>query len=244
MARRRVALVTGGARGMGLAIVRRLRQDGLCVAAGDVLADELRDVAAGLDDPDLLPLELDVSDEQSWSAAVAAVRERFGGLDVLVNNAGILSRALLTQETAERFERLWRVNCLGMFLGIKAAAPLLARGDHSAIVNILSTSAVHPFDRHAAYNSSKWAARGLSLTAARELAEQGIRVNAVLPGPIATPMHDDATIERLAAAPLLGRVGLPEDIAAVVSLLASPESSFVTGAEVVVDGGHGLRTAH
>jgi NAD(P)-dependent dehydrogenase (short-subunit alcohol dehydrogenase family) len=229
---------------MGWAIVQRLRSDGLSVAVGDVLTDELARVTGELGDPEVLPLELDVTDEQSWVAAIDAVQARFGGLDVLVNNAGVLARAPLVKETAAEFERLWRVNCLGMFLGIRAATALLAEGDHPAVVNTLSTSAVHPFDGHGAYNSSKWAARGLSLTAARELAEVGVRVNAVLPGAVATPMHSEATIERLSHAPLLGRVGEPEDIASVVSLLASPESSFMTGAEIVVDGGHGLRTAH
>jgi NAD(P)-dependent dehydrogenase (short-subunit alcohol dehydrogenase family) len=229
---------------MGWAIVRQLRRDGLRVAAADVLVDELKRATDDLGDDDVLPVELDVTDENQWNAALASVEERFGGLDVLVNNAGILSRAPLSEETAAEFERLWRVNCFGMFLGIHAAIPLLRRGSHPAVVNTLSTSAVHPFDRHGAYNSSKWAARGLSLTAARELAEYGIRVNAVVPGPVATPMHDAATIERLSAAPLLGRVGTPEDIANVVSMLASPNAGFVTGAEVVVDGGHGLRTAH
>jgi NAD(P)-dependent dehydrogenase (short-subunit alcohol dehydrogenase family) len=240
----RVALVTGAARGQGLAIVRRLRTDGLRVAAADVLVDELHRACAELDDPDVLPLELDVTDEGHWAAAMVGVQERFGGLDVLVNNAGVLGRAPLVEETAEQFERLWRVNCLGMFLGIRAATPLLLRSEQAAVVNNLSNSALRPFDRHAAYVSSKWAARGLSLNAARELSPLGIRVNAVLPGPIATPMHDPATIERLAAAPLLGRVGTPEDIAGVVAMLVSPDAAFVTGAEVVVDGGHSLRIAH
>jgi NAD(P)-dependent dehydrogenase (short-subunit alcohol dehydrogenase family) len=244
MSSQRVALVTGGARGQGLAIVRRLRRDGLAVVAGDVLVDELRRAVEDLGDPDVLPVELDVADEDSWSAALAAVEDRFGGLNVLVNNAVVLGRAMLAEETVEQFERLWRVNCFGMFLGMRAALPLLKRADQPAIVNTLSTSAVQPFDRHSAYNSSKWGARGLSLTAAREFGEHGIRVNAVLPGPIATPMHDAATIARLARVPLLGRIGEAEDIANMVAVLASPESSWVTGAEVVVDGGAGLRVAH
>jgi NAD(P)-dependent dehydrogenase (short-subunit alcohol dehydrogenase family) len=244
MSQKRVALVTGGARGQGLAIVRKLRSEGLAVAAGDVLVEDLQRAVAELDDPDVLPLRLDVTDEQSWSAAIEEIENRFGGLNVLVNNAGILGRAMLVDETAEQFERLWRVNCLGMFLGMKAAVPLLQKADQPAIVNTLSISALHPFDRHSAYNSSKWAARGLSLTAARELGDLGIRVNAVLPGSVATPMHDAATIERLAGSSLLGRVGSSEDIANMVAMLASPDSSFVTGAEVVVDGGAGLRTAH
>jgi NAD(P)-dependent dehydrogenase (short-subunit alcohol dehydrogenase family) len=244
MSQKRVALVTGGARGQGLAIVRRLRAEGLCVAAGDVLVDDLQRVTVEFDNPDVLAVRLDVTDEQSWATALGEVENRFGGLNVLVNNAGILGRALLVDETVEQFERLWRVNCLGMFLGMRAAAPLLRKADQPAVVNTLSISALHPFDRHSAYNASKWAARGLSLTAAREFADLGIRVNAVLPGSVATPMHDAATIERLSNTSLLGRIGTPEDIANVVAMLASPDASFVTGAEVVVDGGAGLRTAH
>jgi NAD(P)-dependent dehydrogenase (short-subunit alcohol dehydrogenase family) len=244
MSQKRVALVTGGARGQGLAIVRRLRAEGLSVVAGDVLADDLKQVTAELADPEVLGVRLDITDEESWSAAIAEVENRFGGLNVLVNNAGILGRAMLVDETVEQFERLWRVNCLGMFLGIRAAVPLLQKADQPAIVNTLSTSARHAYERHSAYNSSKWAARGLSLTAARELGELGIRVNAVLPGSVATPMHDAATVERLSKSSLLGRIATAEDIANVVAMLASPDAGFVTGAEVVVDGGAGLRTAH
>ena len=240
----RVALVTGAARGQGLAIAHRLRKDGLAIVAGDVLADELRAAVDAMADNQVLPITLDVSDEQSWADAIAATQERFGGLNVLVNNAGILHRAFLADETAEGFERLWRVNTLGLFLGIRAAVPLLKVADRPAIVNTLSTSAIRAFDKHTAYNSSKWGARGVSQTAAVELAEYGIRVNAVLPGPIATPMHDAATIERLSSAPLLGRAGTAEDIADIVAVLASPEHSFLTGAEIVVDGGHSLRITH
>jgi 3alpha(or 20beta)-hydroxysteroid dehydrogenase len=240
----RVALVTGAARGQGLAIVHRLRKDGLAVVAGDVLVADLRAAVDAMGDDEVLPVALDVSDEESWADAIAATQDRFGGLNVLVNNAGVLHRAFLADETAEEFERLWRVNTLGVFLGIRSALPLLKVADRPAIVNTLSTSAIRAFDKHTSYNSSKWGARGVSQTAAVELAEFGIRVNAVLPGPIATPMHDAATIERLSSAPLLGRAGTAEDIADIVAVLASPEHSFLTGAEVVVDGGHSLRITH
>jgi NAD(P)-dependent dehydrogenase (short-subunit alcohol dehydrogenase family) len=239
----RVALVTGAARGQGLAIVRRLRRDGVAVAAGDVLVDELRHAVDELADSDVLALELDVVDEGSWGSALEQIRRQFGGLNVLVNNAGILHRTKLMEETAADFERLWRVNCLGPFLGMRAAAKMLAEADQPAIVNTLSTAAVQPFAKHASYTSSKWAARGLTLTAALEFAELGIRVNSVLPGPVATPMHDLPTIERLASAPLLGRIGIPEDIAEVVAFLASPASSFLTGSEILADGGQVLRSA-
>jgi 3alpha(or 20beta)-hydroxysteroid dehydrogenase len=240
----RVALVTGAARGQGLAIVRHMLGDGLCVAAGDVLRDQLRAAAADLPADRLLALDLDVADEKSWADAVSAVEDRFGGLNVLVNNAGVLGRAPIAEETAAEFERQWRINCVGLLLGMRACLPVLKRADGPAVVNTLSNAAVRAFDGHASYVASKFAARGLTLTAAIEFAKFGIRVNAVLPGPVATPMHDTATIERLASAPLLGRVGTATDIASVVTFLASPEAGFMTGAEVLVDGGQTLRTAH
>ena len=244
---RRVALVSGAARGQGLAIVRRLRRDGVSVLAGDVLADELQKAVAdlgdqgGAGDGEVRAVPLDVTSEDSWAAAVELADRELGGLAVLVNNAGILGRAPLVREDPREFERLWRVNCLGLLLGMQAAVPLLARADQPAVVNNLSNVAVRAFARHASYTSSKWAARGLTQAAAVELAELGIRVNAVLPGPVDTPMHDARTIERLQGATLLGRIGTPDDIAEVVAFLASPAAGFMTGAEVIVDGGQSLR---
>ncbi len=243
MEQTRVALVTGAARGQGLAIVRRLRRDGILVAACDILADDLAAAIGDLADPGVLALELDVTDEQAWQRAVAAAVDQFGGLNGLVNNAGILRRESLATETAADFERVWRVNCLGPFLGMQAALPFLTVADQPAIVNTLSTAAIRAFGMHGAYTSSKWAARGLTLTAAAEFGAAGIRVNAVLPGPVATPMLDPGAIERLASAPLLGRIGTPEDIAEVVAFLLSPAAAYVTGEEFVVDGGHTLRVA-
>ncbi len=124
---------------------------------------------------------------------MARVIERFGALTTLVNNAGALHRAALSDETPEGFEDSWRVNCLGPFLGIRAALPHLRNAEGAAIVNTCSTGAIRPFPNHAAYGSSKWALRGLTQIAAAELAPSGIRVNAVLPGPIETPMLDPDT---------------------------------------------------
>jgi len=229
----RVALVTGAARGQGAAIVRRLYKDGFRVAACDPMAE---DIEAS---DEVIAVPLDVTDADQWTTAVATTVERFGALSTLVNNAGVLHRASLADETAVGFEGSWRVNCFGPFLGIQTALPHLRDAEGASIVNTCSTGAIRPFPNHAAYGSSKWALRGLTQIAAAELAASGIRVNAVFPGPIATPMLDDATQSRLTAT--FGRLGEPVEVANVVAFLVSDHASFMTGAELVVDGGQCLR---
>jgi NAD(P)-dependent dehydrogenase (short-subunit alcohol dehydrogenase family) len=241
MADDRVALVTGAARGQGAAITARLLQDGFRVAACDLLVDDVRRTVAALGDDRAMAVELDVTSEAQWAGAVAAVVERFGALTTLVNNAGVLHRASLADETAEGFEGSWRVNCLGPFLGIQAALPHLRTAEGAAIVNTCSTGAIRPFPNHGAYGSSKWALRGLTQVSAVELAPQGIRVNAVFPGPVATSMLDDTTQTRLAAHALMGRIGQPMEIADAVAFLVSEHATFITGSELIVDGGQSLQ---
>jgi 3alpha(or 20beta)-hydroxysteroid dehydrogenase len=229
----RVALVTGAARGQGAAIVERLRKDGFRVAACDLLVDDLAEVADGV-----IAVPLDVTSQEQWAAAVNLTIDRFGALTTLVNNAGVLHRASLAEETPPGFETSWRVNCLGPFLGIQASLNALRQAEGASIVNTCSTGAVRPFPDHAAYGSSKWALRGLTQITAAELAPSGIRVNAVLPGPVETPMLDESTQTRLAAS---GRLGKPMEIADAVAFLVSEQASFITGSELVVDGGQCLR---
>ena len=236
----RVALVTGAARGQGAAIVKRLHRDGFRVAACDLLADELTATVDELGDA-VIAVPLDVTDADQWATAVASTVERFGALTTLVNNAGVLHRASLADETPAGFEGSWRVYCLGPFLGIHAALPHLRTAHGAAIVNTCSTGAIRPFPNHIAYGSSKWALRGLTQAAAAELAASGIRVNAVFPGPVATPMLDEATQARLAAHAALGRIGTPTEIADAVAFLVSEQASFITGSELVVDGGQCLQ---
>ena len=162
------------------------------MAACDRRGDELVAAVGDLGDDEVIGIDLDVTSQARWETAVERVVDRFGSLTTLVNNAGVLHRASLADETAEGFENAWRVNCLGAFLGIQATLEHLRAAQRAAIVNICSTGAIRPFPRHSAYGSSKWALRGLTQNAAAELAPLGIRVNAVFPGPIATPMLDDA----------------------------------------------------
>jgi 3alpha(or 20beta)-hydroxysteroid dehydrogenase len=235
----RVALVTGAARGQGAAIVRRLHQDGYLVAACDVRSDELKASIDGLDG--VAAVSLDVTSEDQWSSAVSEIVDRFGSLTTLINNAGVLHRTSLEDETAAGFEGSWRFNCLGPFLGIRSTLAHLRSADGAAIVNTCSTGAIRPFPNHAAYGSSKWALRGLTQAAAAELAPAGIRVNAVFPGPIATPMLDAATQARLAEGAAFGRIGEPREVADAVAFLASEQASFITGSELVIDGGQLLK---
>ena len=237
----RVALVTGAARGQGAAIVERLMRDGFYVAACDVLVEELKCTVHEMNSAAVIAVPLDVTSSDQWDAAVDEVVSRFGRLTTLINNAGALHRASLVDETEAGFQASWRVNCLGPFLGIQAALAQLQTSDGAAIVNTCSTGAIRAFPNHAAYGSSKWALRGLTQAAAAELAPAGIRVNAVFPGPIGTSMLDDSTQRRLIDGSATGRLGTPMEIADAVAFLVSEHASFITGAELVVDGGQCLK---
>jgi 3alpha(or 20beta)-hydroxysteroid dehydrogenase len=237
----RVALVTGAARGQGWAITQRLRADGVFVAACDIIAAELVAAVDGLGDDGVIAVSLDVTSPSAWQEAVATTVDRFGSLTALVNNAGVLHRASIADESAEGFEKAWRVNCLGAFLGIQAALDQLHAAEGAAIVNTCSTGAIRPFPKNIAYGSSKWALRGLTQAVAAELAPAGIRVNAVFPGPIATPMLDAETQARLVATSVSGRIGQPSEVADAVAFLLSDQASFITGSELVIDGGQCLK---
>lgn len=240
----KVALISGAARGQGAHEARVFLAEGASVVIGDVLVEEGRALAAELG-PSALFVELDVTDEGSWTSAVAATENRFGRLDVLVNNAGILRRATIEESTVEEFDRVMAVNQRGVFLGMKAAVRLMKRTGGS-IVNISSTAGFKAAAGHVAYVGSKFAVRGMTKVAAIEFARYGIRVNSVHPGLIATDMirdrFDDAGMATFTANQLVDRPGTVEDVANLVLFLASDESAFSTGAEFMCDGGYTVGT--
>lgn len=233
----KVALVSGGARGQGAAEARLFAAEGARLVIGDVLDDAGQAVADELGPEVAAYTHLDVSDEAQWQAAVALAEERFGPVGVLVNNAGILMFRAIDQTARADFERILQVNLVGVFLGIRAVTPSMATGGGS-IVNISSTAGLAGLPYLGAYVASKWAVRGLTKAVAIELGHRGIRVNSVHPGGIDTPMlagtDRDAPYYRRLPVPRMGR---PEEVAQAVLFLASDDSSYVTGAELTVDGG-------
>jgi len=236
----KVAIVTGAARGQGEAEARRFHAEGAQVLLTDVLDAEGAAVAGALGDGTAYH-HLDVTSEDEWIAAVGECEERFGPVTILVNNAGILDFGPVEKQDVERFRRVIDVNLTGTMLGIKSVVPSMRSAGGGSIVNISSNSGIWGIPQAAAYCSSKWAVRGLSKAAALELGRHGIRVNSVHPGGVDTPMvsgpgHDPNDTTWAKRLPL-GRFGQPEEIAAVVTFLASDEAAYVTGAEWSVDGG-------
>lgn len=237
----KVAIISGGARGMGAATSRLFAAEGAKVAIADLLDDTGAALAAELGDAARY-YHLDVTSEASWADAVAQVEADHGPVDVLVNNAGVLMFKSLLQTSPEDYERVLKVNLVGEFLGIKAVAPgMIARGKGS-IVNISSVDGMKGANGLAAYASSKWGVRGLTKVAAMELGHHGVRVNSVHPGGVDTVMSNfnnaprDQVDKGYAGIPMQ-RIGGPEEIAAASLFLASDDSSYMCGSEVVVDGG-------
>jgi 3alpha(or 20beta)-hydroxysteroid dehydrogenase len=240
----KVAIVTGGAQGQGAAISRAFVDEGANVVIADVadepgalLAKELEQAAPGA----AYFRHHDVSDESSWISLVEEANERFGPVNVLANNAGILRFSPLETMSVEEYELLFRVNQLGCFLGMKSVARTMRKNGGGSIINASSVEGLAGMPTLTAYTATKFAIRGMTKAAALELGPKGIRVNSVHPGMIDTPMTrphgGDAAMEFGASKVALKRVGTPADIAPLYVYLASDESSFVTGAEIAIDGG-------
>ncbi|GAB4584079.1 glucose 1-dehydrogenase [Nocardia sp. IFM 10818] len=233
----KVALITGAARGQGAAEARLFVERGAKVVITDVLEPEGKELAESLGDAARF-VRHDVTDTDSWAAAVGTAVSTYGKLDVLVNNAAIYTMKSLMDTDSEELERILKVNLVGAFNGIKAAVPAMIAAGGGAIVNISSQSGLEGLMNHSAYGSSKWGLRGLSKVAALELGLSQIRVNSVYPGPIATPMVPYLTTGPGSFPTLpLERTGLPEEVAELVAFLASDAAAYITGAEVAVDGG-------
>ncbi len=242
----KVAFVSGGARGMGAAEAKLFAQEGAKVVIGDVLDEDGRKTEAAINDlgGECLFVHLDVSSEENWISAISETVSRFGKLDILVNNAGVVSRSMLEDITVNEWDRVMDINAKGVFLGTKAAIPEMRKAGGGSIVNISSISGIAGQAYvGAVYNASKGAVRIFTKSTAIQYAAEGIRANSIHPGPIDTPMtaarkgDPVAEAESLARIPI-GRSGQPEDVAYGVLYLASDESSFVTGSELVIDGGY------
>ncbi len=241
----KVAFISGGARGMGAAEALMFAREGAKVAIGDLLEDEGRKVVEQIAEAggQALFVRLDVTSESGWQRAVAATVGAFGKLDVLVNNAGIRAQGRVEDVTVEDWDRVMNVNAKGTFLGTKAAIPEMRRAGGGSIINISSQlGLVGNASSSPQYHASKGAVRLFTKAAAIQYAKDAIRVNSVHPGPIATPMTeagraDPKRYEKMVSGIPLGRYGESEDVAYGVLFLASNESSFMTGSELVIDGG-------
>ena len=230
----KVALISGGARGMGSAHARMLVAEGAKVVVGDILDDEGKALADELGDAARY-VHLDVTGPEQWKAAVSTAVDEFGKLNVLVNNAGTVALGPLRTHDLKKWQQVLDVNLTGTFLGMQAAIDPMTEAGGGSIINISSIEGLRGAPWVHGYVASKWAVRGLTKSAALELAAQKIRVNSIHPGFIRTPMTKHLPDDMVMAP--MGRPGTPEEVATFVLFLASDESSFATGAEFVVDGG-------
>ena len=240
----KVAIISGGARGQGEVEAKLFAKEGAKVVLGDLLDDEGRQVEAAIRQAggEATYVHLDVTQEADWQEAVQTAVSRYGKLDILVNNAGILRRDGIEETTKELWDTILAVNATGVFLGTKYAIPEMRKAGGGSIVNISSISGMIALGGPA-YNASKGAVRVFTKVTAVHHADDNIRCNSVHPGPVRTPMTEstysdpDMLAQRLRSMPL-GRIGTSEDIAYGVLYLASDEAAYVTGSELVIDGGY------
>ncbi|WP_137991138.1 SDR family NAD(P)-dependent oxidoreductase [Streptomyces vilmorinianum] len=230
----RVALVTGGARGIGEAVVRAFVDEGASVVITDVLREEGRALREEIGAAALF-CAADVTSEADWASAVAEAEREFGPVSLLVNNAGIVEFGSIEETDPRTFHRVLDVNLVGPWLGMRAVAPSMRRAGGGVILNVSSTAGLMGYASLGAYVASKWGLRGLTKAAALDLARDGIRVCSVHPGPISTPMTAGMD-ESITVDQPIARFGTPEEVARMAVFLAA-EATYSTGSEFVVDGG-------
>ena len=235
----RVALITGGASGIGKATALRIASEGGTVVVADVQDDLGRDVAAQIekDGGTALFIHLDVTSEEGWADAVAKTVETYGGLNILVNNAGIGDTEPIEVTTIDTWDKVVAVTQTSVFLGMKAAGDALKKSGNGSVVNISSMYGIVGSGVSPAYHAAKGAVRLLTKTTALGWAKEGVRVNSVHPGFIDTPILGETDRNALIAGTPMGRLGKPEEMAALITFVASDDASFATGAEFVADGG-------
>jgi 3alpha(or 20beta)-hydroxysteroid dehydrogenase len=237
----KIVVVTGGARGMGAATSKLFAQQGAHVIVADLAIDEGRRLVSELGSSATFA-SLDVSQEANWQALVADALNRFGRIDALVNNAGILHFSDIDNLTEADFDRVWGVNVKGCLFGMKHVGRAMRAVRRGSIVNISSVDGLRGVNGVAAYSASKWAVRGLTKAAALEFGPHGVRVNSIHPGGVDTSMGNPQQLDRSQLKDgynrvPLQRIGAPEEIAQVSLFLCSDESSYISGAELAVDGG-------
>ena len=238
----KVAIISGGSRGMGAFEAALFVQEGAKVIIGDVRDEEGRDLAKHIGS-NAVYMHLDVTSERDWAAVVKEATDRYGKLDILVNNAGVSARGTIEETSVDDWDRVMGINSKGVFLGTRAAIPEMRKSGGGSIINISSQlGLVGMAESSPQYQSSKGAVRIFTKSAAIQYAPEGIRVNSVHPGPIVTPMTEarrsDSAVQRVMVSRIpLGRYGESKDVAYGVLYLASDEASFVTGSELVIDGG-------
>ncbi len=236
----KVAIITGGARGQGEATARLFASEGASIFVADILEEAGQALVTAIGSTASF-FKLDVSNADQWTDLVGTVLSRQGRIDVLVNNAAVTAYGRLAETTKATFERLLSVNLLGCFLGMKAVMPAMMEARRGSIINISSVNGLRGTVGMGAYDASKWGVRGMSKSAALELASHGVRVNSIHPGAIDTPMLnptgalESASMAKQYGIPF-GRVGRPEEVARASLFLASDEASYISGAELAVDG--------
>jgi 3alpha(or 20beta)-hydroxysteroid dehydrogenase len=238
----KVAVITGAAGGIGVASARRFAEEGALLVLSDADGSGARRLAQELGSR-ATSCPHDVTREQDWEAVAAAALEGHGRIDILLNNAGVFLAAPLGETSLEQFQRVVDVNTVGVFLGMRTVAPSMIEQRAGSIINVSSVAGLGGSPYLTAYAASKWAVRGMTRVAAKELAPHGVRVNSLHPGQIDTEMNarqrekTPDLVERLIRGIPMRRIGTPEEVAHAAVFLASEESLYVTGSELVVDGG-------